>query len=70
MPADTPAPLGLTIPIRPRRLQPLWLWPWRHSIQEHLAQSPHVIGQYRRSRRRPRPPALGRAHPIGRQGLW
>jgi hypothetical protein len=52
MPADTPAPLGLTIPIRLRRLQPLWLWPWRHSIQEHLAQGPHVIGQYSRSRRR------------------
>jgi len=40
---------------------PRRLWPRRHPIQQDLSQRPHMVGQSRRHRRRPRPPHLGRA---------
>ena len=70
MPVGTPVPLTLAIIMLPRRLPRLGLRPRRHAIQQHFAQGPDVIGQARGHRRGPRPPLLGRARAIGRQGLW
>ena len=37
----------------------LWLWPWRHPMQEDCFQRPDMVGQASRNRRGTRPPQLG-----------